>query len=83
MDGEGIFQSPDGRKYEGSFVKGFKNGPGQESGNDYLYTGNFLNGKYHGYGTLIYKDGRKYEGYFSSGKMSGRGTFTWKDGRKF
>jgi hypothetical protein len=35
----------------------------------------------HGFGLLIWKDGKKYEGEFVNDKREGKGTFTWSDGR--
>ena len=37
----------------------------------------------HGYGILIWKDGKKYEGEFVNDKREGKGTFTWSDGRQY
>ena len=37
----------------------------------------------HGYGILIWKDGKKYEGEFVNDKREGRGSFTWADGRQY
>ena len=35
----------------------------------------------HGYGVLVWLDGKKYEGHFVNDKREGQGVFTWKDGR--
>lgn len=40
------------------------NGKGSIKNNQEIYEGSFQNGKYHGFGNLKYKDGRKYAGYF-------------------
>ena len=37
----------------------------------------------HGYGILIWKDGKKYEGEFINDKREGKGTFAWADGRQY
>ena len=37
------------------------------------YEGEFLNGKYHGYGRYVFSDGEIYEGYFANGKRHGKG----------
>ena len=37
----------------------------------------------HGFGVLIWKDGKKYEGEFINDKREGQGTFTWADGRQY
>jgi len=49
-----------------------------EDGN--IYSGEFLNGKYHGHGKLIFNDGQVYEGAWASGKMHGKGKITWPEG---
>lgn len=37
----------------------------------------------HGYGVLIWRDGKKYEGQFVNDKREGKGTFSWSDGRQY
>jgi hypothetical protein len=37
----------------------------------------------HGFGVLIWKDGKKYEGNFVNDKREGQGKFMWKDGRVY
>lgn len=44
------------------------------------YTGFVKNGKPHGEGVLLYKDGGKYTGEFKSGKRSGHGEMVEADG---
>jgi hypothetical protein len=44
------------------------------------YEGEFLNGKYHGYGRYIFKNGEIYEGYFANGKKHGKGKEIFTDG---
>ncbi|MFY9113898.1 MAG: hypothetical protein WAO23_01490 [Dethiobacteria bacterium] len=44
------------------------------------YTGFLKNGKPHGEGTLLYKDGGKYTGEFKAGKRSGQGEMIEADG---
>jgi hypothetical protein len=44
------------------------------------YEGEFLNGKYHGYGKYVFLDGEIYEGYFANGKRHGKGKEIYKDG---
>ena len=54
---------------------------------DYEYKGEYKDGKRHGYGTYIWKDGElkgtKYVGYFKDNKMHGKGTLTSPDGHSF
>ena len=57
------------------------------------YVGERENRKYHGKGTLTFRDGEKYEGEFKDGKKHGQGTYTissggkyigeWKDGERW
>ena len=47
------------------------------------YVGERENRKYHGQGTLTFRDGDKYVGEFKEGKKHGQGTYTWSDGRKY
>ena len=47
------------------------------------YVGERENGKYHGQGTLTFRDGDKYVGEWEDGKQHGQGTYTWSDGRKY
>ena len=39
--------------------------------------------KYHGQGTLTFRDGDKYVGEFKYGEKHGQGTYTWSDGSKY
>ena len=41
------------------------------------------NGKYHGQGTLTFRDGRKYVGEWKDGKRNGQGVVTSPDGYKY
>jgi hypothetical protein len=47
------------------------------------YVGERENGKYHGQGTLTFRDGRKYVGEWKDGKRNGQGTVTSPDGYKY
>lgn len=46
------------------------------------YAGDFLNGQYHGVGTLRSRDG-VYTGNFIAGRFEGLGVFTMTDGRRY
>lgn len=60
------------------------NGPGRYAWPDGpSYTGDFLNGKFHGQGTYAWADGKKYVGGFKGDKRSGLGTFTWPNGANY
>ena len=56
--------------------------PGGES-----YDGHWHYGKYNGYGTYIFGEGKwkgdKYEGEYKNGKREGQGTYTFSDGKKY
>ena len=47
------------------------------------YVGERENGKYHGQGTLTFRDGDKYVGEWKNGERHGQGTYTWSDGSKY
>jgi len=47
------------------------------------YVGERENRRYHGQGTLTFRDGDKYVGEFKHGKRHGQGTYTWSDGSKY
>lgn len=44
------------------------------------YDGELLNGKYHGFGTMKWTDGKKYVGEFKNGLRNGKGTFYFANG---
>jgi hypothetical protein len=44
------------------------------------YTGSFVNGKFHGNGSIRYANGMKYQGQWFEGKMQGKGTLTTTEG---
>ena len=47
------------------------------------YVGERENGKYHGQGTLTFRDGDKYVGEFKDGRKNGQGTTIYPDGSKY
>ena len=47
------------------------------------FVGERENNRYHGQGTLTFRDGDKYVGEFKHGEKHGQGTFTWSDGSKY
>jgi hypothetical protein len=60
------------------------NGPGRYAWPDgSSYTGDFLNGKFHGQGTYAWADGKKYSGAFKNDTRSGLGTYTWPNGASY
>ncbi len=44
------------------------------------YNGSFVNGKFHGSGSIRYANGMKYQGQWFEGKMQGKGTLTTTEG---
>lgn len=46
------------------------------------YTGEYLDGKKHGKGTMIYPDGSKYIGQWKEGYRHGHGLYTYANGDK-
>ncbi len=44
------------------------------------YNGDIVNGKPHGYGTMLFRNGNKYTGEWYEGNMHGKGTYYYKDG---
>ena len=63
MNGKGIFEWNDGKKYDGNFVKDKKEGFGILTWPDgRVYEGEWKNGKQHGKGSYINRDGEKIEG---------------------
>jgi hypothetical protein len=44
------------------------------------YNGSFVNGKFHGSGSVRYSNGMKYQGEWFEAKMQGQGTLTTTDG---
>ena len=64
-------------KYDGHFKNNNYEGIGKLKlvllGKEYNYEGGFINGKPHGSGILLYKDGKiRYIGLFAFGKINGR-----------
>lgn len=95
FEGYGVLTEPDGNKVEGLFEHGrfagaLKNQNGCISGdcysgygvladNEKTYFGEFKEGKQHGMGRLVQKDGMVYEGSFVRGNLEGYATITYPD----
>ncbi|MFT6907092.1 MAG: hypothetical protein ACJAS1_003766 [Oleiphilaceae bacterium] len=47
------------------------------------YTGSFVNGKFHGNGSIRYSNGMKYQGQWFEGDMQGNGTLTTTEGDNY
>ena len=74
-DGEdAMWMRPDGSRYEGSFVGGFKHGMGKQVYPDGMtYEGEFASGYEHGHGKTTTSDGTIFEGRFRFGRRDGPG----------
>ena len=84
----GELQLPEGR-YVGDILDGKPHGQGiiyykpDDSEEKVSYEGSWVNGEREGYGTMIWKDGRKYEGNWKNDKKDGYGTQYGKSGGKY
>ena len=75
----------EGDVYEGQWSsEGKREGKGklQMSTGD-QYSGEFMNGFFHGLGVLVHSDGGKYEGSFELGRYHGHGIYTHSDRTKY
>lgn len=75
---------PDGRKYEGKFKNGERNGYGNmtyDSGNK--YAGEWKNNLFNGQGVYTMTNGDRYDGELKNDKFSGRGVYTWTNGSRY
>lgn len=65
----------------GVWENGIKTGEGHYIEEGKLeYTGSFVDGKFHGNGSIRYANGMKYQGQWFEGKMQGKGTLTTTEG---
>jgi len=55
-------------------------GYGERVEKEGTYTGELLNGIYHGQGKYVWNNGNVYEGGFEHGKLTGKGKFSWNNG---
>lgn len=82
-----VAERPDtGDRYIGTFnIRGRYHGHGEiwYRHSSCYYRGQFQNGKRHGYGIMVMRDGKFYEGQFENDQRSGEGTFYWSDGRVY
>lgn len=73
----------DGSKYIGSVYDDKPSGHGILEGDDYIYEGYFLNGKYHGKGQETLHSGQTYNGDWIKGKKHGDGELITNTGSKY
>lgn len=73
--GEGIINYGNGDIYEGTFVKGKKEGRGRLkiARLNEEYEGEFANDKMHGHGRVTYGNGDVFDGEWKESKKHGRG----------
>lgn len=78
----------DGSRIEGQFKTGtnIPHGVGKQAlfeHSDRLYEGLFINGKWNGYGRLLWEDGHYYIGEFHDGYYHGHGKLVMENGQVF
>jgi len=78
-----------GKRYEGHFVSGKRHGQGRimwpefDEAGRVCYTGNWVDDKKSGFGTMTWKDGTSYEGFWVKGKREGNGVYTFPAGEYY
>lgn len=78
--GRGIMVYPTGETFEGEWKNDLPNGKGVIKRNtddpktSMMYTGNWVDGKFHGSGQLVYSNGDTYNGDFYEGRICGQGS---------
>jgi hypothetical protein len=65
----------DGTTFEGEIKEGKANGTGTLTCPNFVYNGNWINGRPNGYGKITSKDGSTFEGNFVNGMCHGQGDF--------
>ena len=82
---KGDLKFKNGDIYKGSFSNDKFNGAGkyiwEEKNKE--YTGNFLDGKIHGDGLMIYEGNKYYKGMYNNGIKEGKGEFGYLNGDKY
>ncbi|KAE8293896.1 Ankyrin repeat and MYND domain-containing protein 1 [Larimichthys crocea] len=82
--GLGVQEWPDGSRYEGEFVNGFKHGRGKYSWrNGEYYEGSFYKDYRHGDGLYCWPTGHKFTGKFYLNRKEGYGQQLFPDGTTF
>lgn len=91
--GMGVYTNADGDVYNGEWRRGVKHGAGKltvarrrredEFEGVKQYTGEFVNGKFHGMGACEYMDGTEYSGGFQDGKRHGNGVLVRPNGDRY
>jgi len=75
LQGKGKLTSVDGLVMEGNFRKGVINGEAKATGkNGYSFVGPMVNGRKHGFGKIVYNEGRyTYACQFENDEINGEG----------
>ncbi|XP_030290472.1 ankyrin repeat and MYND domain-containing protein 1 isoform X2 [Sparus aurata] len=82
--GLGVQEWPDGARYEGEFVNGFKHGEGKYTWpNGEYYEGSFYKDYRHGDGLYCWPTGHKFTGKFYLNRKEGYGQQLFPDGSTF
>lgn len=83
--GKGICVYNDGLMYEGNWVLNKEHGRGQLMTGDrqVIYSGDWLDGFMHGYGTYNFSNGDQYVGDWREGNRHGRGDYTFVNGCRY
>ncbi|XP_029285833.1 LOW QUALITY PROTEIN: ankyrin repeat and MYND domain-containing protein 1 [Cottoperca gobio] len=82
--GLGVQEGPDGSRYEGEFVNGFKHGKGRYTWrNGEFYQGSFYKDYRHGDGLYCWPTGHKFTGKFYLNRKEGYGQQLFPDGATF
>ncbi|XP_036971798.1 ankyrin repeat and MYND domain-containing protein 1 isoform X2 [Acanthopagrus latus] len=82
--GLGVQEWPDGARYEGEFVNGFKHGEGKYTWpNGEYYEGSFYKDYRHGDGLYCWPTGHKFTGKFYLNRKEGYGQQLFPDGSSF
>ncbi|CAD8177851.1 unnamed protein product [Paramecium pentaurelia] len=79
-NGKGKLWLASGDIFEGQFIDGQLSQGSHFQTNGSTYTGEFINGLYHGYGQLIEFNGDSYSGQFENGMKQGKGVLKRNDG---
>ncbi|MCL4744797.1 MAG: caspase family protein [Burkholderiaceae bacterium] len=83
-DGRGRLVSPTMGTYVGDFVRGVREGAGEQSWpNGDRYSGNFVADRPHGIGVMSFANGDRYEGNFVAGSFSGSGKLSLASGYRY
>ncbi|XP_032381753.1 ankyrin repeat and MYND domain-containing protein 1 isoform X2 [Etheostoma spectabile] len=84
LKGLGVQEWPDGSRYEGEYVNGFKHGRGKYTWkNGEFYEGSFYKDYRHGDGLYCWPTGHKFTGKFYLNRQEGYGQQLFPDGAIF